>query len=126
MEVSAPARDYLEVTQAHGRRTMESETMALINLSVKHGRTLEEAQRHLETAVREVCSRFKALVQRVEWSADRQQVRIEGMGFWVELWVDTQEVHIRGDIPLLGGLLGKPVADSLKQIVQRTFQKRLT
>ena len=100
--------------------------MSLINLSVKHGRTLEEAQRHLETAVREVHSRFQALVQRVEWSADRQQVRIEGMGFWVELWVDTQEVHIRGDIPLLGGLLGTPVADSLKQIVQRTFQNRLT
>ena len=100
--------------------------MSLINLSIKHGRTLEEAQRHLETAVREVHSRFQALIQRVEWSADRRQVRIEGVGFWAELWVDAQEVHIRGDIPLLGGLLGTPVAEGLKQIVQRTFQNRLT
>jgi hypothetical protein len=100
--------------------------MSLINLSVKHGRTLEEAQCRLETAVREVHSRFQALVRRVEWSADRRQVRIDGIGFWVEMRVDIQEVHISGDIPLLGGLLGSPVADGLKQIVQRTFQKRLT
>ena len=100
--------------------------MSLINLSVKHGQTLEEAQRRLETAVREVHSRFQALLRRVEWSADRQQVRLDGVGFWVEMRVDAQEVYVCGDIPLLGGLLGSPVASSLKQIVQRTFQKRLT
>jgi hypothetical protein len=100
--------------------------MSLINLSIKHGRTLEEAQDQLETAVREVHSRFQALVRRVEWSADRQQVRLDGVGFWVEMCVDTEEVHVSGDMPLLGGLLGSPVADSLKQIMQRTFQKKLT
>jgi hypothetical protein len=99
--------------------------MSLINLSVKHGRTLQEAQGHLETAVREVHRRFQTLIRRVEWSADRRQVRLDGIGFWVEMWVDTQEVHVRGDIPVLGRLLGSPVASGLKQIVQQTFQKRL-
>ena len=100
--------------------------MPLINLSIKHGRTLDEAQRQLETAVREVHSRFQSLVRQVEWSTDRRQVRLDGVGFWVEMRVDAQEVHVSGDIPLLGGLLGSSVASSLKQIVQQTFQKRLT
>ena len=100
--------------------------MPLINLSLKHGRSLEEARSNLETAVHEVQHRFRALVQRVEWSADRRWVRLDGTGFWVELWVDAQEVHVSGDIALLGGLLGGPLASGLKQIVQQVFQKKLT
>jgi hypothetical protein len=97
----------------------------LINLSVKHHRTLEEARSRLETAVHEVTGQFGALVRRVEWAADRSRVRLEGAGFWVEIWVDAQEVHATGDMPLLGGLLGSPLASGLKQIVQQTFQKGL-
>ncbi len=100
--------------------------MPLINLSVKHGRTLEEARSHLETAVHKVHSQFRALVRQVAWSADHSQVRLDGVGFWVEMWVDAQEVHASGDIPLLGGLLGSPVATSLKQIIRQTFQNKLT
>jgi len=99
--------------------------MPLINLSLKHGRSLEEARSHLETAVHEVQHRFRTLVQHVEWSADRSWVRLNGTGFWVELWVDAQEVHASGDIALLGRLLGGPLAMGLKQIVQQTFQKKL-
>jgi hypothetical protein len=99
--------------------------MPLINLSLKHGRSLEEARSHLETAVHEVQHRFRTLVQHVEWSTDRSWVRLNGTGFWVELWVDAQEVHAAGDIALLGGLLGGPLATGLKQIVQQTFQKKL-
>jgi len=99
--------------------------MPLINLSLKHGRSLEEARSHLETAVHEVQHRFRTLVQHVEWSADRSWVRLNGTGFWVELWIDAQEVHAAGDIALLGGLLGGPLATGLKQIVQQTFQKKL-
>ena len=100
--------------------------MPLINLSVKHGRTLEEARNHLETAVHKVHSQFKSLVRQVTWSDDRNRVRLDGFGFWVEMWVDALEVHASGDIPLLGGLLGGPVATGLKQIIQQTFQKKLT
>jgi hypothetical protein len=98
----------------------------MINLSVQHGRTLKEAKIHLETAVNKVYSQFRALVRQVTWSADRSWVRLDGVGFWVEMWVDAQEVHVSGDIPLLGGLLGSPVAPGLKQIVQQTFRKPLT
>ena len=99
--------------------------MPLIKLSVQHGRTLEEAQSHLETAVHKVHSQFKTLVRQVAWSADRSRVRLDGVGFWVEMWVDAQEVHVSGDLPLLGRLLGSPVATALQRIVQQTFQKRL-
>ena len=100
--------------------------MPLIKLSVQHGRTLEEAQSHLETAVHKVHSQFKTLVRQVAWSADRSRVRLDGVGFWVEMWVDAREVHVTGDIPLLGGLLGGSVGGRLKQIVQQAFQKKLT
>ena len=99
--------------------------MPLINLSVQHGRTLEEARKGLEMAVDKVHSQFGALVRHVGWSADRGRVRLDGTGFWVELWVDARQVHASGDIPLLAGLLGSPVATGLKQILQQTFQKPL-
>jgi putative polyhydroxyalkanoic acid system protein len=99
--------------------------MSLINLSVKHGRSLEEARSHLETAVRKVHSQFNALIQRVTWSADRNRVRLDGLGFWVEMWVDALEVHVSGDLPVLGRLLGSPMAIALQRIVQQTFQKKL-
>jgi len=39
------------------------------------------------------------------------------------MWVDAFEVHATGAIPILGGLLGGPLASGLKQIVQQTFPK---
>jgi hypothetical protein len=100
--------------------------MPLINLSVQHRQGLEEARSRLETAVHKVMSQFGALVHQVVWSADRYRVRLDGRGFWVELWVDAQEVHATGDIPLLGMLFGNPVAAGLKRILQQTFRKQLT
>jgi hypothetical protein len=38
------------------------------------------------------------------------------------MWVDAQEVHVSGDMPLLGRLLSGPLTTGLKQIVQQTFQ----
>jgi len=99
--------------------------MSLINLSVKHGRSLEEARSHLETAVHKVHSQFRALIQQVTWSADRNRVRLDGLGFWVEMWVDALEVHVSGDLPVLGRLFGSPMATALQRIVQQTFQKKL-
>ena len=73
-------------------------------------------RRRLETAAHEV---------RVEWAADRNRVKLEGAGVRVEMWVDAQNVHATGDIPILGELLGGPLASGLKQIVQQAFQKKL-
>jgi hypothetical protein len=99
--------------------------MPLITLSVQHGHTFDEAQRRLETAVHEITSRFDTLVRRVEWSTDRSQVRLEGIGCWIEMQVDAQAVHVSADIPVLGRLLGGSVTTGLKEIIQRTFQKKL-
>lgn len=99
--------------------------MPLLNLTVQHGRTLEDARRSLETAVDGVSRQLSTLVRRTEWTPDRQRVKLEGVGFWLEMWVDAQTIHATGDIPLLGGLLGGQFVEGLKQIVQQTFQKKL-
>jgi hypothetical protein len=99
--------------------------MPLMTLSVQHGHTFDEARKRLETAVHEVTSRFGTLVRRVEWSTDRSQVGLEGIGFWIEMQVDAQAVHVSADIPVLGRLLGSSVTTSLKEILQRTFQHKL-
>ena len=99
--------------------------MSLIKLTVKHNRTLEEARIQLETAVNEVQNRFGTMLQRVEWSADRDTVKMYGSGFEVEMRVDAQEVHVTADLPFLGGLLSSPFVAGLKGIVQQTFHKQL-
>ena len=99
--------------------------MPLINLTVAHGRTLDEARQRLESAVQQISGQFGAVIRRVEWTADRTRVKLEGTGVRVEMWVDAQDVHAEGDLPFIGALLGGPLAAGLKQIVQQTFQKRL-
>ena len=99
--------------------------MSLMTLSVQHGQTFDEARRRLETAVHELTSRFGTLVRRVEWSPKRSQVRLEGIGVWIEIWVDGQAVHVSADLPMLDRLLGGSVTTRLKEILQRTFQGKL-
>jgi len=98
--------------------------MPLINLTFAHGQTLEEARRRFERAVHEVTNQFGG-VRRVEWAGDRAGWKLEGAGVRVEMWIDAQDVHATGDIPILGELLGGPLAAGLKQIVQQAFQKKL-
>jgi hypothetical protein len=100
--------------------------MSAIQLTVKHGRNLDDARTQLERAVQEVRGRFGLMVQRVDWSADRNQVMLTGTGFVVEMRVDPTNVYVTGDIPILSKLLGSPVVAGLKKIVQENFQKRLT
>ena len=100
--------------------------MSLINVSLKHGRTLAEARDSLEKAVTDVRGMFGAMIQRADWSSDRNRVRIDGAGFWVEMTVDDQHVHATGDIPFLGGLLGGPLGGGFKKILEDRFQKKLT
>jgi len=99
--------------------------MPLIDLTLQHGRTQDEARRRLESTVTEITTRFGAMVHRVDWAPDRNRVKLEGVGFWVEMSVDAQVLHAVGDIPVLGRLLGSQFASGLKQIVEQTFQKKL-
>jgi hypothetical protein len=97
----------------------------LINLTIQHGRTREEARHRLDAAVHEVSAKFGAMLRRVEWAADRNRVRLEGVGFWVEMWVDAQAVHATGDAPILGQLFCGSLTSRLEHIIEQTFQKRL-
>jgi len=99
--------------------------MPLFNLTVKHGRTLEEARSQLDKAVEQVRNQLGLMVQRVEWSASRDAVRLSGTGFEVGMRVDAEAVHVSADLPALAGLLRGPLEAGLKRIVQQTFQKRL-
>jgi hypothetical protein len=99
--------------------------MSLFNLTVKHGRTFEDARGRLETAVAEVRTRFGAMVRQVEWSAGRDAATIVGNGFTLALRVDPQEVHASADLPILSALFGDSLKKRLTQIVEQTFQKQL-
>ena len=99
--------------------------MPLISLTIQHSQTQEEARRRLETAVHEISAKIGSIVRRVEWAADRNRVKLEGIGFWIEMWVDALAVHVTGDAPLLGRLLGSGLGSRLKTIVERTFQRQL-
>jgi hypothetical protein len=99
--------------------------MPLITLSVQHEHTFDEACKRLEIAVHEFTSRFGTLVRRVEWSTDRSQVRLEGIGYWIKMQVDAQVVHVSADIPVLGILLRGSVTTGLQEIIERTFQHQL-
>jgi hypothetical protein len=100
--------------------------MPLIDLTLQHGRTLEDARRRLESTVTEVHDKFRSMIQRVEWAADRNRVKLDGVGFWIEMSVDAQAFHATGDIPILGRLLSGQMTAGLRQIVERIFQKKLS
>jgi hypothetical protein len=99
--------------------------MPLISLTIQHHQTLEEARRRLGTSVHEISTKLGVMLRRVEWAADRGRVKLEGVGLWIELWVDASAVHVTGDAPMLSRLLGGSLGSRLKQIVERTFQKQL-
>lgn len=101
--------------------------MSQIRLSVKHGRTLEDARTRLDEAVTKV--RVQTIpfvqIQNVDWSADRSAVKLSGKGFEVDLRVDSQDLHVMGNLTFLGGLLSGPFAAGLRKVLETTFQKRL-
>jgi uncharacterized protein YlxP (DUF503 family) len=99
--------------------------MPLINLSLEHGRNLEEAQATLASVVDQLRAKFGVMVRQVEWSTNRQAVKLSGIGFVIEMRVDAKQVHVSGDLPALGGLLSGPLAAGLKRIVRTSFQKHL-
>jgi hypothetical protein len=99
--------------------------MPLIDLTLQHDQSLDEARRRLQRTVDEATGKFGSMIQRVEWAADRSRVKLDGAGFWVEMSVDARALHAKGDILILGRLLGGQMTSALKQIVERAFQKSL-
>jgi hypothetical protein len=96
--------------------------MALIEMTVKHGRTQQEARDQLQRSVTDVLGQFGAMIDKVEWTPDRNGVFMSGAGCTVEIQVDPTEVHVRGDIPFLNGLLASPFVTGFKQIIRKNFE----
>jgi hypothetical protein len=101
--------------------------MPLVNMSVKHGTTFDDAKKRLEEAVADVQTRFGSAVKNVAWAPDRTAVTLTGPGVIVDLKIDAEHVHATGDIPLLGNLLGsgfgKKISEGLRGVLTRHFPK---
>ena len=52
-------------------------------------------------------------------------VHMVGPGCKVDAWVDAQEVHLVGDIPILGRLLGSPLGAGLKLRRERPMTREM-
>lgn len=93
--------------------------MPLIEFTIKHERTKADARARLEMAVEEAKRRYGPMIQRVEWSPDRDAVKLSAAGTLAEMRVDSERIHAAIDLPLLSGLLGGRLASGLKEIIQR-------
>jgi hypothetical protein len=98
-----------------------ADVMSFLSLSVKHGQTWEAARVHFERGITEANATFGVWIRRVEWSADRTSAKLFGPGFEVEMWVDSQEVHARGDFSTVAQLFEVP----LKAFLRQRFLKQL-
>lgn len=97
--------------------------MSMIEISLQHNSTLDEAQKNLEGAVADVQQRFGQFVKQTEWAADRRAVVLKGPGVIVDLRLDATHLHAKGDIPLLGKLLSNGVGKRLSEGLRGTIQK---
>jgi hypothetical protein len=93
--------------------------MSPLNLSVKHGQTWDVARSNFVRGIEAARTRFGMWIKRVDWSADRTSAQLSGPGFTVEMSVDAQEVHARGDLPIFARLLEGPI----KAFLQKTFAR---
>ena len=97
--------------------------MAMFHFSLKHGQTLDDAASRLRTVVSEAQGKMGRMINQVSWGADGRSVRLLGTGFTFDLRVDAEQVHVEGDIAILGGLFGGKIMDGLKRIVGERFKQ---
>jgi hypothetical protein len=93
--------------------------MALINFSIQHKLSHEEAKARLASAAGEVRKRYGPLVQQAEWSADREVLTVRASGAVAEMHAEADRVHATIDVPVLSGLLGGRMTETIKDIVRR-------
>jgi hypothetical protein len=97
--------------------------MPLINVSVQHHRTVEDARAHLASVVAETRGKFGPMIRRVDWAPDRDSVAMSGVGFRIDMRVDPESIHVTGDIPLVSGLLGGSMAKRIEGVVRDALEK---
>jgi hypothetical protein len=97
--------------------------MAMFHFSVKHGRSLDDASAKLRTVVDEAQAKMGRMINQVNWAPDGHSVKLVGTGFNFDLRVDAEQVHVEGDITLLGNLFGGKIAEGLKRIIGDRFKQ---
>jgi hypothetical protein len=98
--------------------------MPVLNLSLKHGQTQEQARAHLEQAIGQVQAQYATMVHRVDWAPDRNAVKLTAAGgVQVDIRVDPIDVHVVADVPGLLGVMASPLLLGLQGIVQKEFKQ---
>jgi hypothetical protein len=98
--------------------------MSVLTLAVKHGQTQEQARARLEHSIEQVRAQYGALVQRIDWSPDRNACRLTASGgVVVDLRVDATDVHVTADLPGLLGVLASPLLLGVRGIVEKEFKQ---
>jgi len=94
--------------------------MARLDQSMKHGQTPEVALANFRKAIEEAQARFSTWIKKVDWSPDFRVATLSGPGYTVDLTVDHEHVHAKGNVPLALKLLERPIL----RFVQATLDKQ--
>jgi hypothetical protein len=79
--------------------------MAGLNITVKHGQTLEAARANFHKAITEAHAEHGRWIRQVEWSDDQSSAVLSGPSYRITLSFDDQNVYARGNVPLAIKLL---------------------
>jgi Putative polyhydroxyalkanoic acid system protein (PHA_gran_rgn) len=93
--------------------------MARLNLAVEHDLPMDQAQAKFEAGIDEAMSRYGSWVGRLDWSDDRQSVRVTGSGYDVRLWYDERLFHAQGHIPLAWKLFVGALRHQIRKVIER-------
>jgi hypothetical protein len=102
------------------KRPEAHEAMAELNMSMKHGQSLEAARGNFERAIVAAQAEHGRWIRQVEWADDRSSAILSGPAYQVTLSFDDQNVYARGRVPLAFRLLEGP----LRRFVEQTLKKR--
>ena len=79
--------------------------MAGLNITVKHGQTLEAARAKFHKSITEAHAEHSRWIRQVEWSDDQSSAVLSGPSYRITLSFDDQNVYARGNVPLAIKLL---------------------
>lgn len=94
--------------------------MARLDQSMKHGQTPEAAAANFRKAIEEAQAKYSTWIHEVAWSPDYRVATLKGPGYTVDLTVDHEHVHAKGNVPLALKLLERPIL----RFVQATLDQQ--
>jgi hypothetical protein len=93
--------------------------MAEMNMSVKHGLSLDAARVNFERSITTAQAEHGRWIKGVDWSPDRSSAVLTGPGYRVTLSFDEENVYARGTISLALKLLERPIRRFVEQTLER-------